>query len=134
MRRIVTTSRPSGEVLRDIAPLEGGLSEKDACSHLGGCSDIVVDVHLDPREWLDAISHDIDWEAATEADELDDIECGTPLSRRNAISYYRRNLLDVRIVYIFLSSSRVSRGQQKRTFHKSRFVRRRMVQVLYQFS
>ena len=82
LRRVVTTVQPSGEVLRDVSPLELGLSEKDACSRLGGCSDIVVDAHFVPREWIDAIGHDADW--AESEDEFDGDEHVTPLGRRDA--------------------------------------------------
>ena len=106
-RRIVT-SQLSREVLRDVTPLAAALSEKVACSRLGGGADNVADAHVVPKEWTDAISHDIDWEAATEADEmhLKDAECVTPLSSRHTLCDYKRRLLDrvFRDAFPFLES------------------------------
>ena len=99
---MVITAQPSGEVLRDISPFELGFSEKDVCGRLGGCSDIVVDVHLVPREWIDAIGHDVDW--AESEEELDGDEHVTTLCRRDAICTYRRDMFDkvCRVSFPFL--------------------------------
>ena len=85
---MVTTAQPSGEVLRDVFPPEFRLNEKDSCSPLGGCSDIIVDVHLVPREWIDAIGRDVDW--AESEDGFDADEHVTPLT--HAICTHRRDL------------------------------------------
>ena len=90
---MVTTAQPSGEVLRDVCPLEMELSEKDACSRLGGCSDIVVDVHLIPRQWINTICHDVHW--AELEDELGGDKHVTLVSRRDAICTYRHDMIDI---------------------------------------
>ena len=74
---MITTAQPSGEVPRDISPLELGLNKRGACTRLGRFfSDIIVDVHLFLREWIDAVDHDVD--CADGEDELNDNEHVTP--------------------------------------------------------
>ena len=45
----------TGDIIEDIYPRKDGISEADAGGRLTGCADIVVDVHLPPREWVELI-------------------------------------------------------------------------------
>ena len=45
----------TGDVIEDIYPRRDDISEAKAGSRLRGCADIVVDVHLLLREWIELI-------------------------------------------------------------------------------
>ena len=53
---IVTTSVPSGAIMRDVDPSADGVSEAQVCCSFGGSADIVVDAYLRPKEDLSSIA------------------------------------------------------------------------------
>ena len=101
---IVTTATPSMKVLRSLKPRDQGISEAQACTVLGGSQDIIVDVHLSPIQWIDALRDTSQWsDIEDDCDETVDnfsrpdgrAEHIPPMSRQSAIAFHRQRVLNL---------------------------------------
>ena len=100
--RVVTRELPSMTIIDKLFPQRDNVLEKDACTHIGGSADIVVDVYL-RSDWeaVEEIAHSVQRWADCEEEPLssttgrynvvDEYVCSA--KRRNDIMVYRQEIL-----------------------------------------